>query len=79
MFEFFEVFWGVGGSGMVQMVRGTRTIHFSVPIPHIDHSRPVSISFWMSPVSFWRLRRLGGKMSEKSELGFGTWPTIMNK
>ena len=60
------------------MVYGTRTIHFPVPIPHIDHSRSVSAPFWVSPrLASGRLRRLGGNIAEKSALGFLTWPGIM--
>ena len=39
---------GLGGLEWSKMVRGTRMIHFSVPIPHIDHSRPISNRFWVS-------------------------------
>ena len=39
---------GLGGLEWSKKVRGTRTIHFPVPIPHIDHFEPVSNQFWVS-------------------------------
>mgnify|MGYP005718206427 CR=1 FL=1 len=40
----FDVFGGLGGLEGSKMVRGTRTIHLPVPIPHIDHSRTISLT-----------------------------------
>ena len=49
MLTFFLRFWWVwGGLEWSKMVHGTRTIHFPVPVPHIDHSRPISTPFWAS-------------------------------
>ena len=46
--SFLSFLEGLGGLEWSKMVRGTRTIHFPVPIPHIDHSRAISIRFWVS-------------------------------
>ena len=40
--------WGLEGLEWSQMVRGSRAIHFSLQIPHIDRSRPMLTPFWVS-------------------------------
>ena len=73
---------GLGGLEWSKKVDRTHTIHFCVPIPHIDHSRPVSTQFWHfleSPIpAYFCQNPSRGAISHFSKIPFLFYPKLFS-